>query len=165
MMASPEYKTLSKCYDDLLSTLQLSPGDIACCSAMRQIIPPGVLDYVKNPYHDDSDKAQRLLDSVLKQVKIHSQYYHLFTSALEAAGTWTEFTVAKLKSAYSKLIGASPVPFEGQCNDVFLCISFDSKLSFHIYFSIQRRLVMQLIQVYGGMCIYGGKPKTEAENS
>ena len=107
-MESPEYKTLAQCYPTLVSCVQQSPDDITV-----QLRPSGILtqpdiEYLRDHYIANDEKAIRLLDTVLDQVKIDPQVYHSFIAALKSAGPWTRTVVSRLEQTYASLI-QSPI--------------------------------------------------------
>ena len=107
-MDSPEYKTLSECYSDLVTCIQQSPNDIADQKEVFKVLAPEDLQFVRNSVHQSSERARRILDIVLNQVKIDPQVYHSFISALNNAGAWTKTAVDKLNSFYSNLTKSCP---------------------------------------------------------
>ena len=100
-MDSSEYKTLTQYYPHLVSCIQQSPSEIAIQLRPFGILAPSDFSYLNNPYHDDPEKAQRLLDTVLTQVKIDPQVFHHLVSALKAVGLWTKPVVSSLETAYA----------------------------------------------------------------
>ena len=100
-MDSPENKTLVECYNSLVTGIQLSPNDIADQPGVAKLLTQRDLQYVRNPHHEDNEKARRLLDSVANQVRIDPEVYYSFRSALIAAGPWTKATVDTLDSTHS----------------------------------------------------------------
>lgn len=107
-MDSPEYKTLIECYHSLVTGIQLSPNEIADQPGVAKVLAQKDRQYVRNPNHEDSEKARRILDSVVNQVKIDPHVYYSFRLALIATGAWTRATVDKLDSTHSTLTKSSP---------------------------------------------------------
>ena len=102
-MDSPEYEALSQCSATLLDCIQLSPSDIANKLKPSGLLPPVVLSYLGNPKHDDNEKARKIIDVMTKQVKINSQVFHIFVTAMKAAGPWTKGAVNILENKYKTL--------------------------------------------------------------
>ena len=64
-MDSAEYKTLIKCYHSLVICIQQSPNEIVDHPGASESLTQRDL---RNPTHEDDDKARRLLDCVVNQV-------------------------------------------------------------------------------------------------
>ena len=107
-MDSPEYKTLAKWYPTLVSCVQQSPDDITLHLRPSGILAQHGIEYLRHPYISDVEKAIRLLDIVLDQVKIDPQVYHSFIAALKDVGPWTGDVVSKLEHTYVSVM-QSPV--------------------------------------------------------
>ena len=93
----PEYKALEQCYPTLKNCLQQAPSDVVV-----QLRPSGILatrdiKFLSNPNKDDDEKAERIVDIVMMQVRGDPQVYHTFTAALNAAGDWTRAAATKLE--------------------------------------------------------------------
>ena len=99
-MDAPEYKTLTNCSSRLASCIQQSPNDIVLQLRPSGILAPGDLSYFDNPHHNNDQKAQKIVEVVLNQVKINSRVFPAFVFALEAAGPWTGTVVSELKDLY-----------------------------------------------------------------
>ena len=102
-MESPEYEALNQCSTTLLDCIQQSPSDIVDKLKPSGLLAPGVLSFLGNPKHDDSEKAKKIIDVMTKQVKFDSQVFHIFVSAMKAAGPWTEGAVNILENKYKAL--------------------------------------------------------------
>ena len=99
-MDTHEYKTLTKCSSRLASCIQQSPNDIVVQLRPSGILAPEDVSYFDNPHHNNDQKAQKIVEVVLNQVKINSQVFSAFVLALEAAGSWTKTVVSELKDMY-----------------------------------------------------------------
>ena len=97
-MDSPEHKTLEQCYPDLVTTVQQSPNAIA--DHPKISLPQVKVQYLRNPNHEDEDKARVLLDCIKDQVKNEPQVFHDFKSALESQGDWAKVAADKLESTF-----------------------------------------------------------------
>ena len=107
---SHECETLIQCYSTLVSCIQLSPNDIADKLLPTGILAPKTLQDLSNQQLNPDEKARRLLDTVLIQVKIDPQVYHTFTTALKEAGLWTKTVVHELEHKHTSLSGKSENP-------------------------------------------------------
>ncbi len=96
MSNSAEYKAFKKCEESLLTGIKQSPKDV---SDRLKILAPADRDYVRNDFHDDGDKARRIMNAVLLQIENNPLVFQSFISALEAAGSFTKLTVQKLNDA------------------------------------------------------------------
>ena len=103
-MESPEYEALSQCSATLLDCIQQSPSDIVDKLKPSGSLAPGVLSFLGNPKHDDNEKARKIIDVMTKQVKINSQVFHIFVTAMKAAGQWTKGAVNILENKYKTLL-------------------------------------------------------------
>ena len=95
-MDYPEYKALTQCYPRLSNCVQQSPNDVVAQLRPSGILAPGDLSFLDNPQNSNDQKARRVIDAVLNQVKIKPRVFHTFVSALEAAGPWTNTIVSEL---------------------------------------------------------------------
>ena len=120
-MDSPEYQTLTQCYSRLVTCIQQSPDDIVAQLRPFGILTPRDLSYLSNPHHDNDEKAQRIVDSVLAQTKLNSQQYHIFTRALQAAGSWTKSAVSHLEAVYARLSELVVMLFSIKSDTFFAC--------------------------------------------
>ena len=106
-MESPEYEALNQCSTTLFSCIQQSPSDIVDKLKPPGLLAPGVLSFLGNPIHDDSEKARKIIDVMIKQVEIDSQVFHIFVKALKAAGPWTKGAVTKLENKHKTLLSST----------------------------------------------------------
>ena len=113
-MACLEYEALNLCYTSLLTCVQQSPSDIADKLRPSGKLAPGVLCFLSNRTHDDDEKARKLLDAILCQVKNEPQVYHIFVSAMMDAGPWTKAALDVLQSHYASLQLATRLSLEHQ---------------------------------------------------
>ena len=106
-MESPEYEALNQCSATLLDCIQQSPSDIVDKLKPSGLLAPGVSSFLSHQKHDDSEKARKIIDVMTKQVKIDSQAFHLFVSAMKSAGPWTKAAVTKLENKYKTLLAST----------------------------------------------------------
>ncbi|XP_064398884.1 uncharacterized protein LOC135345387 isoform X1 [Halichondria panicea] len=102
MCESAEYKAFKDCHSSLLTCIKQSPKDVCDHLLPFEILAPDDRDYLRNDTHDAGDKARRILDAVLLQIKNDPQVFHSFVSALEAAGGFTKAGVQELKDALQR---------------------------------------------------------------
>ena len=106
-MDSPEHQTLTQCYPKLVACVGHSPDDIADQLRPSQMLAPGDWAFLANPNHDNDQKARRVIDAILNQVKIKPKLFFLFVLTLEAAGSWTGTVVGELKLTYFSILSAT----------------------------------------------------------
>ena len=103
-----EYKALEQSYDKLMACLEQSPDDVADKLIPSGKLAPRDLSFLSNQYHDKGEKAKRILDAMLHQVKNDPLVFHTFIAAMKAAGEWTKAAVDALESKYTSLQLATP---------------------------------------------------------
>ena len=94
---SQEYRTILQCYPKLVHSIKQAPTDLAI-----ELRPSGILadtdwQFLMNPQPNNKQKAIRIVDVVLNQIKIDPQSFSVFVYALEAAGSWAKAVVSELK--------------------------------------------------------------------
>ena len=100
MDSGQEYKTLERCYPEIVTCLQLSPREIVTQLRPSGLLPNKDFEFLSNPKNENDEKAHRIIDVVMYQVKIDSQVYSTFLIALKAAGPWTQTLTQKLERTY-----------------------------------------------------------------
>ena len=93
---SQEYSAVVQLYPRLVDCIKQSPTDLAV-----QLKPSGILadtdwEFLKIPYHNNIEKAVRIVDIMLYQIKATPQSFSVLVSALRAAGPWTKAIVDEL---------------------------------------------------------------------
>ena len=106
-MESPEYEALNRCSATLLVYIQQSPSDIVDQLKPSGSLAPEVLSFLNNPKLNEDEKARIIIDVMTKQVKIDSRVFHVFVSALKAAGPWTKGAVNILENKYKTLLAST----------------------------------------------------------
>ena len=95
---SQEYSAVFQLYPRLVNCIKQSPTDLAV-----QLRPSGILadadwEFLTNPQHSKIEKAVRIVDVMLNQIKANPKSFWTLVFALEAAGPWTKAIVGELKS-------------------------------------------------------------------
>ena len=103
-MDSPEYKILSKYSPDLVSCIGQSPDDIFDQLRPLDILAQGDMSFLGNLKNTSTDKARKIVNVVLTQVKTDPQMYCKLIRAMKASGGWTKATVCKLEKEYGLLL-------------------------------------------------------------
>ena len=65
--------------------IQQSSRDITDCLIHTELLSVDDCDYLKNESYEDSEKARKIVDVVLQQVKAEATHFHTFvgTSAIK----------------------------------------------------------------------------------
>ena len=82
-MASCEYRTLHECYQIIKDGIQQSPRDTADCLIPTNLLSEDDCSYIRNESHDDGEKARKIVDAVLQQVKAEATLFHTFIGAIK----------------------------------------------------------------------------------
>ena len=99
-MATCEYRTLRKCYKIIKDGIQQSPGDTADCLIPTDLLSEDDHSYIRNESHDDGEKARKIVDAVLQQVKAEATLFHTFIGAMKQQ-PWIRF-VGNLEEEYGQ---------------------------------------------------------------
>ena len=126
-MDSPEHKTLTQLYPRLVACVRQSPNDVADQLRPSPILAPGDWAFLANPHHDNDQKARKIVDAAVDQVKINPKLFFPFVSALEAAGSWTEIVVNDLKLMHFTTLSATYT--RAVCSQTQIGADSDSTLS------------------------------------
>ena len=115
-----EYKALEKCYSTLVSNLQQSPSDIVVKLRPSGILANKDLAFLNNQYKDNDEKAIRIVNVVMNQVKNDPRVYSVFIKALKDAGGWTKAAITELEQTYTSLASGdtSCIPSLHQINSI-----------------------------------------------
>ena len=104
-MDGPEYNTLKKCYPDLVNCIQQSPADIVTQLLSLGILAPADVSFVDNSSNSTTDKARRIVDVAVDQVKSDKQVYFKLLKSMKDSGDWTKATVHRLEETHKFLLG------------------------------------------------------------
>ena len=99
-MATCEYGTLHDCYKIIKDGLQQSPRDTADCLIPTNLLSEDDRAYIRNESHDDGEKARKIVDAVLQQVKAEATLFHTFVGAMKQL-PWIRF-VGNLEEEYGQ---------------------------------------------------------------
>ena len=75
---SREYKAVFDCYPKIVGCVQQAPSDVAVQLRPSGILAQSDLEVLNNPQHDNGNKAIRIVDVVLNQVKTDSKVFSTF---------------------------------------------------------------------------------------
>ena len=99
---SREYSAVVQLYPGLVECIKQSPTDLAVQLRPSGVLAPTDWEFLTNPQHSNIDKAVRIVDVMLNQIKANPQSFSVLVSALEAAGPWTNAIVGELKPLVSR---------------------------------------------------------------
>ena len=95
-MDTPEHRALTHCYPRVYTCVEQSPDDIVAHLRPSGTLAPGDLSFLENPQNGNGQKAQKIINVVLNQVKMDPRVFNTFISALKGAGSWTKNIVNEL---------------------------------------------------------------------
>ena len=108
--STPEYRTLQSCYPLLVSTIKHAGGVSELCDFLfsERLVTQSVLENVRNQGLD-SDKARKVIDTVMGCVARDSNNYHKFLAVLtKQSDQWSEDVVKSLEEAYRNECSQNP---------------------------------------------------------
>ena len=82
--STPEYRAFQQCYETLILTIKLQPGAFCDSLFAKGYIPETVRDYTRNESNVDKKKAEKLVDSVIDQIKHDSSLFYGFIKILKS---------------------------------------------------------------------------------
>ena len=82
--STPEYRAFQQCYETLILTIKLQPGAFCDSLFAKRYIPEAVRDYTRNEANVDEKKAEKLVDSVIDQIKHDSSVFYGFIEILQS---------------------------------------------------------------------------------
>ena len=97
-----EYLTLRKSYQLIVAHFKSQPGDICDAFFQKGYVPPAVRDYVRTHGIPDSEKAQKLVDTLSDKVELDPNIFHGFMNFLKHEGPWADTIVEKLEEIFKK---------------------------------------------------------------
>ena len=95
---TPEYRAFQQCYETLILTVKLQPGAFCDSLFAKGYIPEAVRDYTRNESNMEEKKAERLVDSVIDQIKHDPSVFFGFIDILKIA------LFANLLTSYSGIV-------------------------------------------------------------
>ena len=99
---SQEYSAVFQLYARLVDSIKQSPTDLAVQLRPSGILAPTDWGFLTNPQHSNIEKAVRIVDIMLNQIKANPQSFSVLVSALRAAGPWTKAIVDELMQSVPK---------------------------------------------------------------
>ena len=97
---SPEYATMCECYPKLVTLVQQSPSTIGTALFARNFLAPNVRNFVNDRMVSETEKAQRLVDTMTDRIQHFPDSFNDFIDVLEKEGPWTKDIVKELRDLH-----------------------------------------------------------------
>ena len=100
--STPEYRALQSCYQLLVSSIRFAGGVSELCDFLfaDRLVTQSVIENVRSQV-DSSEKARKVIDTVMDCVARDSSNYHKFLAILtKQSDQWSEDVVKKLEEFY-----------------------------------------------------------------
>ena len=81
---TPEYLALQKCYDQVIRVVSADPGLLCDALFSEGLITESVRNYTRSDSIPDVNKARKLIDNVMDQVRDNPTVFHTFIKTLES---------------------------------------------------------------------------------
>ena len=83
--ASPEYLALRKCYELVIGAVSSDPGSVCDALFSKGYVSDSVRKYTRSDSKLDDDKARKLIDYVIDQIRDEPNVFHDFIRTLESS--------------------------------------------------------------------------------
>ena len=93
---SPEYETMCECCPKLVTLIRQSPSTIGNALFARNFLAPNVRNFVNDRMVSETEKAQRLVDTMTDRIQHFPDSFNDFIDVLEKEGSWTKDIVKEL---------------------------------------------------------------------
>ena len=97
---SPEYETMCECCPKLVTLIRQSPSTIGNALFARNFLAPNVRNFVNDRMVSETEKAQRLVDTMTDRIQHFPDSFNDFIDVLEKEGPWTNDMVKELRDLY-----------------------------------------------------------------
>ena len=97
---SPEYETMCECCPKLVTLIQQSPSTIGNALFARNFLAPNVRNFVNDRMVSETEKAQRLVDTMTDRIQHFPDSFNDFLQILEKEGPWTNDMVKELRDLF-----------------------------------------------------------------
>ena len=97
---SPEYETMCECCPKLVTLIRQSPSTIGNALFARNLLAPNVRNFVNDRLVSETEKAQRLVDTMTDRIQHSPNSFKVFIDVLEKEGSWTDEMVEQLRDLY-----------------------------------------------------------------
>ena len=97
---SPEYETMCECCPKLVTLIRQSPRTIGNALFARNFLAPNVRNFVNDRMVSETEKVQRLVDTMTDRIQHFPDSFNDFIDVLEKEGRWTNDMVKELRDLY-----------------------------------------------------------------
>ena len=82
---TPEYAALQKCYESTIAVVKTDPGSLCDALFSKGYVSESVRNYTRNDALLDENKARKLIDTVIDQIKEDPIVFHHFLGTLKSS--------------------------------------------------------------------------------
>ena len=82
---TPEYVALRKCYESIIAVVKTDPGSFCDALFSKGYVPETVRNYTRIDSLPDENKARKLIDTVIDQIKEDPKVFHDFLDTLKSS--------------------------------------------------------------------------------
>ena len=124
MATTPEYAALQKCFESVIAVVKIDPGSLCDALFSKGYVPESVRNYTRMDALPDENKARKLIDTVIDQIKEDPNVFHHFLGTLKSS--YYDKLKKKLTECYkskrSKTLDDSKAKLQPDTNGTsFLC--------------------------------------------
>ena len=101
---TPEYQAFLTCFETLILTIKLQPNRFCDSLFAKGYIQETARDYTRNISFLDMEKAEKLLDAVIDQIKHDCSVFYGFIDILESLGKTEVAKMLKQEIDHCRLI-------------------------------------------------------------
>ena len=120
---SPEYETMCECCPKLVTLIRQSPSTIGNALFARNFLAPNVRNFVNDRMVSETEKAQRLVDTMTDRIQHFPDSFNDFIDVLEKEGPWTSDMVKELRDLFRAKGGCVVEPSSDQNSEESDCDS------------------------------------------
>ena len=120
---SPEYETMCECCPKLVALIRQSPSTIGNALFARNFLAPNVRNFVNDRMVSETEKAQKLVDTMTDRIQHYPSSFNDFVQILEKEGPWTSDMVKELRDLYRAKGGCVDEPSPEQNSEESHCDS------------------------------------------
>ena len=85
MATTPEYVALQKCFESVIAVVKIDPGSLCDALFSEGYVPESVRNYTRMDALPDENKARKLIDTVIDQIKEDPNVFHHFLGTLKSS--------------------------------------------------------------------------------
>ncbi len=97
---SPEFLALEQSCETLITGIKMDPNLVCIALVSERLIPPIVREYCSSSAKLDSEKGQKLFETMVNHVKTKPAVYHTIVEKLEASCDWLKNCLVILRRNY-----------------------------------------------------------------